>query len=97
MKKPSHESADGEKILADLNKAVTLLGEAQNAYDFGALAQASEMRAEASALLHEVFSRSALLRTSFPVEWFLLQRGDEDCGFFYSQLDRARGLFADET
>lgn len=88
---------DNHNILAALEKAVGIYGEAQNAYDFQAYTVASEMRREASAMLFKIFAKAAVLRESFPDSWKLLERGDEDCLFFYPDLEIARKILLDPT
>ena len=82
-----------QNILALLEKAVRLNGEAQNAYDFQAFGNASSMRDESSAILLPLFHEYAVLRESFSSCWAALKRGAEDNGFWYEDLERAKNLF----
>lgn len=81
-----------QNIIALLEKAVRLNGEAQNAYDFQSYGNASSMRSESSAILLPLFHEHAVLRKSFPSCWAALQRGDEDNGFWYDDFERLREL-----
>lgn len=83
---------ENREIIRLIENAVHLNNEAQNAYDFQSYGNARAMRSESSAILLPLFRDVPMLRESFPEKWKILVRGDEDNGFDYIDLERAKEI-----
>lgn len=82
-------------LLAELERAVALFGEAQNAKDFRARPQAAQMAEEATAIVRQCFRDSPILCEIFPALAALLERGDREVEFSFSDLERARAVLGE--
>lgn len=85
-------AAEKDEVIALLEAAVHLNGEAQNAYDFQSYGNATQMREQSTAILMPLFQKHAILREQFPHQWAFMQRGDEDNSFDSEDLNRAKEI-----